>query len=73
MMPRRINNCLLSNLQERLVKMGARLIKRAWYYWLSLAGGGLTGPLTGHCQQASRPSRRRPGDPGLSWRSRVSR
>ena len=34
---RKIENWSLTNLQQRLVKMGGRLFKRARYYWLMLA------------------------------------
>jgi hypothetical protein len=41
-MPRRIENWLLTSLQQRLVKTGGRLVKHARYYWLLLAEGHLT-------------------------------
>ena len=38
---RRIENWSLTNLQQRLVKTGGRLVKHARYYWLLLAEGHL--------------------------------
>ena len=35
-------NLSLTSLQQRLVKTGGRLVKRARYYWLLLAEGHLT-------------------------------
>jgi hypothetical protein len=40
--PQRIEEWSLTSLQQRLVKTGRRLIKRARYYWLLLAEGHLT-------------------------------
>jgi hypothetical protein len=42
-LPNRIGNWSLTNLQQRLVKTGGRLIKRTRYYWLLLAERQLTG------------------------------
>jgi hypothetical protein len=36
-LPRRIDAWSLTGLQQRLVKMGGRLVKHARYYWLLLA------------------------------------
>ena len=41
-LPRRIRNWSLTSLQQRLVKTGGRLVKRARYYWLLLAESHLT-------------------------------
>ena len=41
-LPQRIGNWSLTSLQQRLVKTGGRLVKRARYYWLLLAEGHLT-------------------------------
>jgi hypothetical protein len=41
-LPRKIGNWSLTSLQQRVVKTGARLIKRARYYWLMLAESHLT-------------------------------
>jgi len=41
-LPRRIENCLLTSLQQRLVKTGGRLVKHARYYWRLLAESHLT-------------------------------
>ncbi len=46
-LPRRIDGCLLTSLQQRLVKTGGRLIMHAGYYWLLLAEGHLTRRLFG--------------------------
>ena len=40
--PRWIEHRSLTNLQQRLVKTGGRLMKRAQYYWLLLAESQLT-------------------------------
>ena len=40
--PKRIDNCSLTSLQQRLVKTGGRMIKHARYYWLLLAESHLT-------------------------------
>jgi hypothetical protein len=44
-LPMRVVTCSLTSLQQRLVKIGGRLIKHVRYYWLRLAGGHLTRPL----------------------------
>ena len=41
-LPPRIKRWSLTSLQQRLVKTGGRLVKRARYYWLLLAQGHLT-------------------------------
>jgi hypothetical protein len=41
-LPKRIENWSLTNLQQRLVKTGGRLVKHARYYWLMLAESRLT-------------------------------
>ena len=41
-LPKRIDNCSLTSLQQRLVKTGGRMIKHARYYWLLLAESHLT-------------------------------
>jgi hypothetical protein len=41
-LPREIGNWSLTNLQQRLVKTGGRLIQHARYYWLLLAESHLT-------------------------------
>jgi len=46
-LPKRIGNWSLTNLQQRLVKTGGRLIKHARYYWLLLAESHLTRKLFG--------------------------
>jgi hypothetical protein len=46
-LPKRIDGWSLTSLQQRLVKTGGRLIKRARYYWLLLAGGYLHRRLFG--------------------------
>src|SRR6266566_5535961 len=46
-LPKRIDNCSLTSLQQRLVKTGGRLVKHARYYWLMLAEGHLTRRLFG--------------------------
>lgn len=42
MLPKGIETWSLTNLQQRLVKTGGRLVKNARYYWLLLAEGHLT-------------------------------
>jgi hypothetical protein len=46
-LPGRIHHWSLTSLQQRLVKIGGRLIKNARYYWLQLAESGLTRQLFG--------------------------
>ena len=46
-MPQRIGNWSLTNLQQRLVKTGGRLVKHARYDWLLLAESHLTRRLFG--------------------------
>ena len=46
-LPNRIGNWSLTNLQQRLVKTGGRLLKHARYYWLLLAESHLTRRLFG--------------------------
>ncbi len=46
-LPLRVGHWSLTNLQQRLVKTGGRLIKHARYYWLLLAEGHLTRRLFG--------------------------
>jgi hypothetical protein len=41
-LPKRIDACSLTSLQQRLVKTGGRLVKHARYYWLLLAESHLT-------------------------------
>ena len=41
-LPKRIDNWLLTSLQQRLMKTGGRLVKHARYYWLLLAESHLT-------------------------------
>src|ERR1019366_2309329 len=41
-LPKKIGHWSLTSLQQRLVKTGGRLVKRARYYWLLLAEGHLT-------------------------------
>ena len=41
-LPKRIEKCSRTSLQQRLVKTGSRLVKHARYYWLLLAEGHLT-------------------------------
>jgi hypothetical protein len=43
----RIENWSLTSLQQRPVKTGGRLVKRARYYWLTLAESHLTRRLFG--------------------------
>ncbi len=47
-LPRRIGTWSLTNLQQRLVKTGGRLVKHARYYWLLLAEGHLNRKLFGN-------------------------
>jgi hypothetical protein len=46
-LPKRIDAWSLTNLRQRLVKMGRRLVKHARYYWLLLAEGQLHRRLFG--------------------------
>jgi hypothetical protein len=46
-LPQRISNWSLTSLQQRLVKIGGRLVKHARYYWLLLAESHLTRRLFG--------------------------
>jgi hypothetical protein len=46
-LPKKIENWLLTSLQQRLVKIGGRLVKHARYYWLTLAESHLTRRLFG--------------------------
>ena len=46
-LPQRIGNWSLTNLQQRLVKTGGRLVKHARYDWLLLAESHLTRRLFG--------------------------
>jgi hypothetical protein len=41
-LPKKIENWSLASLQQRLVKTGGRLVKRARYYWMILAESHLT-------------------------------
>ncbi len=41
-LPNRIGNWSMASLQQRLVKMGGRLVKHGRYYWLMLAESHLT-------------------------------
>ncbi len=50
-LPGRIGNWSLTSLQQRLVKIGGRLIKHARYYWLLLAESHLTRRLVGSMLQ----------------------
>jgi Transposase DDE domain group 1 len=50
-LPIRIGTWSLTSLQQRLVKTGGRLIKRARYYWLLLAESPLTRRLFGNMLQ----------------------
>jgi Transposase DDE domain group 1 len=50
-LPRRIEHCSLTSVQQRLVKTGGRLVKHARYYWLVLAEGHLTRRLFGAMAQ----------------------
>jgi hypothetical protein len=40
-LPRPIEKCSLTTLQQRMAKTGGRLVKHARYYWLLLAEGHL--------------------------------
>ena len=51
--PRQRGNWSLASLQQRLVKTGGRLIKRARYLWLVLAESPLARRLFGAIQAAS--------------------
>jgi hypothetical protein len=46
-LPKMIGNWSLTSLQQRLVKIGRRLMKHARYYWLLLSDGHLTRRLFG--------------------------
>jgi Transposase DDE domain group 1 len=46
-LPKKIENWSLTSLQQRLVKIGGRLVKHARYYWLFLAESHLTRRLFG--------------------------
>jgi hypothetical protein len=46
-LPLQVGNWSLTSLQQRLVKMGGRLIKHARYCWLLLAEGHLMRRLFG--------------------------
>ena len=46
-LPTRVDHWSLTSLQQWLVKIGGRLIKRARYYWLLLAESHLTRWLFG--------------------------
>jgi hypothetical protein len=46
-LPPKIDNWSLTNLLQRLVKTGGRLVKHARYYWLLLVEGYLTRRLLG--------------------------
>jgi hypothetical protein len=46
-LPKRIDNWLLTSLQQGLVKTGGRQIKHARYYWLMLVESHLTRRLFG--------------------------
>ena len=46
-LPTRVETWSLTSLQQRLVKIGGRLVKHARYYWLLLAEGHLTRRLFG--------------------------
>ena len=47
MLPKKIENWSLTSWQQRLAKIGGRLIKPARYYWLMLAESHLTRRLFG--------------------------
>ena len=53
-LPARIDTWSLTSLQQRLVKMGGRLVKQARYYWLLLAESHLTRRLFGSMLQRIR-------------------
>jgi hypothetical protein len=40
-LPKKLGNWSLTSLQQRLVKIGGRLVKHVRYYWLLLAEGHL--------------------------------
>jgi hypothetical protein len=46
-LPKRIDSCSLTNLQQCLVKTGERMVKHARHYWLLLAESHLTRQLFG--------------------------
>ena len=46
-LPKRIDNWSLTNLQQRLLQTGGRLVKHVRYYWLMLAQSHLTRRLFG--------------------------
>ncbi len=46
-LPKGVEKCSLTSLQQRLVKTGGRLVKHARYYWLFLAESHLTRRLFG--------------------------
>jgi hypothetical protein len=46
-LPKRIDTCSLTSLQQRLVSTGGRLVKHAQYYWLLLAESQLKRRLFG--------------------------
>jgi hypothetical protein len=50
-LPKRVDAWLLTRLQQRLVKTGGRLTKRARYYWLLSAEGHLHRRLFGQMLQ----------------------
>src|SRR5712692_7944774 len=60
-LPKRIDHWSLTSLQQRLVKTGGRLIKRARYYWLLLAESHLTrrlfGGMVGRIESLPLPAR----------------
>ena len=47
MLPKKIENWSLTSFEQRLAKIGGRLIKHARYYWLMLAESHLTRRLFG--------------------------
>ncbi|MGP8244719.1 MAG: hypothetical protein ACLQVN_09395 [Bryobacteraceae bacterium] len=47
MLPLRVGQWWLTGLQQRFVKTGGRLIRRAMYYWLLQAESGLARRLFG--------------------------
>ena len=68
-LPKRIDHCSLTSLQQRLVKTGSCLVKHARCYWLLLAEGHLTRRVfaafsggSGRCPWVS-PGGYRPGEP----------
>ena len=55
-LPRRIDDWSLTNLQQRLVKTGGRQVKHARYYWLLLARAQRRGHVLPHAgEHESRP------------------